>query len=624
VNVGASGVSGHTLASSLNPATYGSSITFTSTVTGSTTPTGNVTFYDGGAALGTTALAGGIATLTVNRLAVSASPHVITAVYNGDTTFTRATSGSVTQAVVAATLTPSVAVANRTYDGTTNVTITSLSLATVVSGDEPYVHLAAGAAGFADKTAGLGKPVSVTGLSLAGSLASNYALSTTSISTSANITNKTLTVTGITANSKAYDQSAAATLNVGSPVLVGVVAGDVVQLDATGATGTFNTPYVGTGKTVTVSGLTIIGLDSANYTLAAPTTPASITAVPLTITGAWALDKVYDGTTNATPVWTNAALVGVLSPDDVTINTNAATAAFTNKTVGVSKTVNFYGAQLAGALATNYSVSQPPATNASITVRNLGIGATGVNRTYDGTTNATVTLSSINQVSGDAITSSYGSAWFMDKYAGTGKPVSVAGISAGGADFPNYVLTNTTASATANVDQRSITVTATGQNKPYDGTTAATVTLSDNRVAGDSLVIAYTSATFANAGPGNAISITVNGIHFAGGSDTGNYNAPNSSAVTSANITASSCSNTNVFTGVSPNANGTYTLSLKGTPQETYYLVYSSDATAPLAGWTVLPGSTNLVTNSSGLWSIVVTNIPPKRFYNSKAVNPCP
>ncbi len=36
---------------------------------------------------------------------------------------------------------------------------------------------------------------------------------------------------------------------------------------------------VGTGKTVTVSGLTITGADSGNYTLTQPTTTADITAV---------------------------------------------------------------------------------------------------------------------------------------------------------------------------------------------------------------------------------------------------------------------------------------------------------------------------------------------------------
>src|ERR1022692_2808509 len=42
-----------------------------------------------------------------------------------------------------------------------------------------------------------------------------------------------------------------------------------------------------------------------------------------------------------------------------------------------------------------------------------------------------------------------------------------------------------------------LTVSATGVNKTYDQTTTTTVTLSDNRIAGDTITDAYTSAAFA-------------------------------------------------------------------------------------------------------------------------------
>jgi hypothetical protein len=48
---------------------------------------------------------------------------------------------------------------------------------------------------------------------------------------------------------------------------------------------------VGTGKTVTVSGLTISGTDAANYVLTQPTTTADITKATLTVT---ALDKIRE------------------------------------------------------------------------------------------------------------------------------------------------------------------------------------------------------------------------------------------------------------------------------------------------------------------------------------------
>ena len=62
----------------------------------------------------------------------------------------------------------------------------------------------------------------------------------------------------------------------------------------------FDTARVGTGKTVTVTGLTLSGAAAGNYTLATTTatTTANITAVTLTPT-VTAANKVYDGTTSA-------------------------------------------------------------------------------------------------------------------------------------------------------------------------------------------------------------------------------------------------------------------------------------------------------------------------------------
>jgi hypothetical protein len=93
------------------------------------------------------------------------------------------------------------------------------------------------------------------------------------------ITQKSLTVTGITANNKAWDGNTTATLNLGGAQLVGVVPADIftVTLSTAGATGTFASSAVGTW-TVTIAGLTISGADSGNYSLTQPTTTASITA----------------------------------------------------------------------------------------------------------------------------------------------------------------------------------------------------------------------------------------------------------------------------------------------------------------------------------------------------------
>src|SRR5262249_21748082 len=151
------------------------------------------------------------------------------------------------------------------------------------------------------------------------------------------------------------------------------------------------------------------------------------------------------------------------------------------------------GLGLSGTDAGNYQLASTTAsTNANITARSLSISAAGVNKAYDGTTSATVTLSD-NRVAGDSLTTSFTSANFANPSVGTAKSITVSGISFSGADAANYTA-NTSVSATADITARSLTVTATGVNKIYDGTTDATVTLGDNRIAGDNLTTSYTSA----------------------------------------------------------------------------------------------------------------------------------
>jgi hypothetical protein len=88
-----------TLASSLNPSTFGQSVTFTATVAPqfSGTPTGTVTLKNGAATLGTVTLWGGVAKYTTTKLGVGTES--ITAVYNGSSSFTTSTSAALSQVV---------------------------------------------------------------------------------------------------------------------------------------------------------------------------------------------------------------------------------------------------------------------------------------------------------------------------------------------------------------------------------------------------------------------------------------------------------------------------------------------------------------------------------------------
>src|SRR5206468_7609386 len=110
---------------------------------------------------------------------------------------------------------------------------------------------------------------------------------------------------------------------------------------------------------------------------------------------------------------------------------------------------------------------------------------------------------------------------FDSKSVGSAKPVSISGISITGTDAGNYT-SNSTASTTADITPRALTISAHGVNKTYNGTPAATVTLSDDRASGDVFTDSYTTATFDTKNVGAAKTVSVSGISISG-ADAGNY-----------------------------------------------------------------------------------------------------
>src|SRR5204863_5433 len=85
------------------------------------------------------------------------------------------------------------------------------------------------------------------------------------------------------------------------------------------------------------------------------------------------------------------------------------------------------------------------------------------------------------------------------------------------------------------VNKATLTISATGVNKGYDGTTAAVAHLSDDRVSGDVFTASYTSASFADKNVANGKTVTVTGLSISG-TDAGNYTA-NPSTTATADIT---------------------------------------------------------------------------------------
>jgi hypothetical protein len=186
----------------------------------------------------------------------------------------------------------------------------------------------------------------------------------------------------------------------------------------------------------------------------------------------------------------------------------------------------------------NYSVTYANNTTSTITQKALTASMSAANKTYDGTTTASVTGSSTDIITGDTVTFANTSATFANKNVGTGKPVTVAGISLTGTNAGNYSLQSNTATATANVTAKSLTAAMSAANKTYDGTTTASVTgSSTDIITGDTVTFANTSATFANANVGTGKTVTVAGISLTG-TDAGNYSLQSNTATALADILA--------------------------------------------------------------------------------------
>src|SRR5207253_2937455 len=147
---------------------------------------------------------------------------------------------------------------------TANPAASNYNLAGLVGGDA--VSLSAGAAAYDDKNVGAGKTVTVSGLSLAGPAGGNYILVSSVISAAIGIIDAAAMAASLTVTLRdALASSATASPAASNYNLAGLIGGDAVSLSSGGAA--YDDKNVGTGKTVTVSGLSLAGPDSGNYVL---------------------------------------------------------------------------------------------------------------------------------------------------------------------------------------------------------------------------------------------------------------------------------------------------------------------------------------------------------------------
>ena len=435
-----------------------------------------------------------------------------------------------------------VKVADKTYDGTTNATITNAGTLSV-NYDGDNLAIVIGKAAYDNKNVGTDKAVSFTGFELSGSAAGNYKLITQPADTTADITAKEITINGATVEgSKVYDGTVEAKItNAGT--LSDNYDGENLTIVAGSAV--YDNKNVGTGKAVTFTGFALAGDAAGNYTLASQPadTAADITVKEITINGAAVeASRIYDGTTDAKI--TNAGAPSV-NYDGENLKVAAGKAAYDNKNVGKGKAVTFTGFALEGDAAANYKLTaQPDAVTADITVKEIKIVDTAVetSKIYDGSPDAKITEKGTfdGLIDGDKVDIVTGKAAYDDKNVGNGKTVAFYNFALSGDDAANYVLAAQPANTTASISAKELTISDLKvKDKQYDGKNTAAIDGTPTLVGvvdGDVLTLINGVPTFDSVKIGKNIAISFTAFTLSGDSVTvGNYTLTQPSGIT-ANI----------------------------------------------------------------------------------------
>ena len=377
---------------------------------------------------------------------------------------------------------------DKTYDGNANVTQSltkdrNYTLTNFVSGEGADIALAPVTGTYTDKNAGTGKAVTFGGLTLTGTGAENYSLSTTTLATTGNIARKTLTLEGMagTQFTKTYDGNATVTQNLVRGTnyrLAGVVEGegtDIVALNESAAQGAYVTKdaqTAGAQQNVIFTNLALTGSGAGNYTIAASKTFENAGRITpkelnLALASGTRFDKTYDGNANVTQSLTkdgNYSLTGFVGTEGDHLALAAATGTYTDKNAAANKAVTFGGLTLTGTGAGNYVLNKTALTGTgTIARRALTLGAVAAQtKIYDGTTAADASKFGAvlnNAVAGDSVTATATGAAYNDKNVTAANRIDYTGVALAGADAGNYSLAATAAQGTGTITHRDLTLT---------------------------------------------------------------------------------------------------------------------------------------------------------------------
>jgi endonuclease YncB( thermonuclease family) len=347
---------------------------------------------------------------------------------------------------------------------------------------------------------------------------------------SSTVTAKNLTITGIAIANKLFDGNTDATIT-GTPSLVGVVAGDEANVILGGTPNAlFTTSAVGTDIPVTVSGYTLSGSASSNYSLTQPTgLVADITSEPtpvitsaLTANGTYGTAFSYTITASNTPTSFNALNL----PAGLTVDTLSGVISGTITAAPGNYTITLEAFNGGGSGTASLVLTVAPKT---LTLNGLSVN----DKEYDGNVATTTTGGLLDGIFSTDVVSFSATATFATKVVGVAKPVTVV-LTLNGADASKYLVTPLTG-LTASITAKNLTITgAIAQNKPFDGNTAATITGTLTGVVSGDTVTLVGTGVFASAVQGTGIPVTSTAT--LAGTDAGNYTLTQPTGLT-ANIT---------------------------------------------------------------------------------------
>jgi hypothetical protein len=387
-----------TLASSLNPSTFGQSVTFTAAVTSSSgTPTGTVVFTDASTSttLGSATLVSGTASISVSSLA--AGSHSITAAYQGSAGFNPSTSAPLSQIINLATTTTSLT--SSLDPASTNQTITFT--ATVTS---QYSGAATGSVTFYSGSQTLGTAT----------LSSNRATLSTSFTTAGTYSISAKyngDASNLGSTSSALSQVINATITSTTTTLTSSPnpssVGQAVTFTATVSSSAGSPPN---GEVVTFyNGAAVLGTAPLSAGIASLTT-SSLQAGTFTITASYSGDANFAASTS--PALRQVVNVTSKSATSTTISSSlnpsahgqaitfTATVTSTGGTPPIGETVTFYnGLNVLGTAPLRGGI-------ASLTTSSLQSGIHTISAAYLGDANFTGSTSPVLQQAVDTTSQS--------------------------------------------------------------------------------------------------------------------------------------------------------------------------------------------------------------------------